>query len=132
MDKIEDNLYLGDITGASNKLGLQKEGITHVLTVASNRRPLFPESFVYKVINVHDVPSTNLLAHFNSAFSFINAAVNEGGIVFVHCFAGASRSATIVIAYLMKERGMSLREAYRFVKSKRCFINPNEGFVKQL
>ena len=36
MDKIEDNLYLGDITGASNKLGLQNAGITHILTVASN------------------------------------------------------------------------------------------------
>ena len=81
---------------------------------------------------MHDVPSTNLAAHFNAAFRFINAAINDSGIVFVHCFAGASRSATIVIAYLMKERGMSLREAYRFVKSKRCFINPNEGFVKQL
>jgi protein-tyrosine phosphatase len=30
----------------------------------------------------------------------------------VHCFAGVSRSASIVIAYLMQEHNMSLKDAY--------------------
>ena len=58
--------------------------------------------------------------------------MNSGGRVFVHCFAGVSRSATIVIAYLMKEHGLSFSAAFKFVKNKRCFINPNEGFRRQL
>ena len=43
-----------------------------------------------------------------------------------------SRSSTIVIAHLMLSRGMSLREAHDLVKERRPFIEPNEGFAKQL
>jgi dual specificity phosphatase 12 len=54
--------------------------------------------------------------------------MNKGGKVLVHCFAGVSRSATIIIAYMMQEHGMNYHSAFKFVKSKRPFINPNEGF----
>ena len=39
---------------------------------------------------------------------------------------------TKVIAYVMKEEGMSLKEALSLVKSKRSCIQPNPGFMKQL
>lgn len=59
-------------------------------------------------------------------------AIHGGGCVLVHCFAGVSRSATIVIAYLMQEFGMGYTEATQYVRKQRYFINPNEGFKKQL
>lgn len=46
--------------------------------------------------------------------------------------AGVSRSATLVIAYMMKRYRLSLKEAEQLVRSKRPFINPNPGFMKQL
>lgn len=53
--------------------------------------------------------------------------------------AGVSRSATLVIAYLMKSRNIGLKEAYAIVKSKRKIvtfeftqIHPNSSFLKQL
>lgn len=63
---------------------------------------------------------------------FIRDAIAKDGKVFVHCYAGVSRSATIVIAYLMFEHGLSYSAAIKLVKSKRPFINPNDGFRKQL
>ena len=45
--------------------------------------------------------------------------------------AGASRSATIVIAYLMWAKKMSFNDAFNFVKGKRLII-PNLGFKQQL
>lgn len=54
-----------------------------------------------------------------------------GGRVLVHCVAGVSRSATMVVGYLMHSTGASLNEAMRFVR-KRRFIEPNEGFMMQL
>ena len=38
----------------------------------------------------------------------------------------------MVIAYLMRHEGKSLKEAYEFVKSKRSLIKPNYGFWAQL
>ena len=48
------------------------------------------------------------------------------------CTAGISRSATICIAYLMKNEGMGLEEAFALVKEARKFIKPNPGFMKFL
>ena len=42
--------------------------------------------------------------------------------VLVHCMAGVSRSATLVIAYLMKSRNVSFNEAFAIVKSKRKLV----------
>lgn len=50
-------------------------------------------------------------------------------IVYLHCKAGRSRSATIAIAYLMKHNNWSMEEAKEYVKSKRPEINPNLGFI---
>ena len=46
--------------------------------------------------------------------------------------AGVSRSASIVIGFLMEHRGMSFTEAFDWVKTKRPKIQPNQGFLKQL
>jgi len=50
----------------------------------------------------------------------------------VHCKIGTSRSATIVIAYLMWKQKMKYDDAYNFVKIKRKRIGPNSGFKEQL
>ena len=45
---------------------------------------------------------------------------------------GVSRSASIVIAYLIRNHHMTYNEAFKFVKSKRACVKPNSGFVKCL
>ena len=50
----------------------------------------------------------------------------------VHCAAGSSRSATIVIAYIMWSKKMPYKEAFEFVKSKRSVVSPNLSFKNQL
>ena len=45
--------------------------------------------------------------------------------ILVNCMIGSSRSATIVIAYIMWKQKMKYEDAFNFVKSKRKIINPN-------
>uniref|UniRef100_A0A8C2AT98 Tyrosine specific protein phosphatases domain-containing protein n=1 Tax=Cyprinus carpio TaxID=7962 RepID=A0A8C2AT98_CYPCA len=51
--------------------------------------------------------------------------------VLVHCAVGVSRSASLVLAYLMIHQHLSLLEAIKTVKEHR-WIFPNRGFLKQL
>ena len=50
----------------------------------------------------------------------------------VHCYAGVSRSAACVIAYLMQEKNMNFDDAFTFASKRRPIIFPNVGFQKQL
>lgn len=52
--------------------------------------------------------------------------------VLVHCKAGISRSATIMLAYLMKNKGMTLQEAFVYTKERRGEIQPNRNFIQTL
>lgn len=45
---------------------------------------------------------------------------------------GISRSASVVIAYVMKAYDLDLDQALEFVKRRRSCIKPNSGFLKQL
>lgn len=51
----------------------------------------------------------------------------DKGAVLVHCYFGVSRSATVVIAYIMKKYGLSYSEAFEKVKAKRSIVYPNQG-----
>ena len=132
MDKIIDGLYLGDVSACSNRYMLKKVGITHILTMAIGMQPLYPKEFIYKCVDVYDIPSENLMPHWPAAIEFIRNAIEKGGSVLVHCYAGVSRSASTVIAYLMAEKGASYVSAATYVKKKRPVIFPNFGFQRQL
>jgi protein-tyrosine phosphatase len=45
--------------------------------------------------------------------------------VLVHCMAGVSRSASFVIAYVMRKQGKGFEQALQFVKERRAKANPN-------
>ena len=79
-----------------------------------------------------DHPSEDLRKHFSKIIDFMKGCIKDGGKVFVHCYAGRSRSATSVIAYLMQEEKMDFYTAARFVKKCRPCIFPNPGFQRQL
>lgn len=53
------------------------------------------------------------------------------GRVLVHCLMGVSRSATLVLAFLMIAEGLTLQEAVAAVRPHRD-VCPNPGFLQQL
>ncbi|PRQ19585.1 putative phosphoric monoester hydrolase [Rosa chinensis] len=117
--QIEEGLFLGSVGAAKNWKKLKDLNVTHMLTVANSLPPKYPNHFVYKVLNVEDRITTDLRQHFNECFNYIEEAKTSGGGVLVHSFAGSSRSATIVLSYLMKKHRMSLYQAFEHVKRER-------------
>lgn len=61
--------------------------------------------------------------------SFSTTAV---GTVLVHCAQGVSRSAAVLVGYLMHHTRISYTEALAKAQQARSVVNPNEGFVLQL
>lgn len=111
---------------------LNKNRVTHILNVATGIINLYEGWFIYKTKEVFDTPTCRIIDIFDECCDYIHSTIVSGGCVLVHCNAGVSRSASVVIAYLMKHYSMSFDEAFRFVKSKRSFIRPNTGFLEQL
>lgn len=138
-DEIIPHLYLSGDDVARNVDLLKEKKITHIVNVTLNVGNLFEtKNIKYLRICISDLASSDLAKYFNDAFEFIDNALlfkhdHDCNNVLVHCNAGVSRSATIVIAYLLKKRLFtSYKEAYTHVKSCRPKICPNDGFVKQL
>lgn len=132
MSKITNKIYLGNWFDAQNINFLKRNKISHILCCAGELRPMFPNYFEYKHIRANDHPAFNLSVHLDSAADFIHSGAEEGSGVFVHCYAGVSRSTTCLVAYLMKHRNMSISNAIHYVRKKRSIVNPNPGFVHQL
>lgn len=109
MNLIIDKLYLGDHTASSSELLLNKHKITHVLNISTDIKNSFPSKLIYKNIRLHDDESENILQHLVDANKFIHSVMEaEGKRILVHCAAGVSRSATLVLAYLMWSHEWSL------------------------
>ena len=97
----------------------------------TNRNTKIPIKYAQVAIN--DVPGADLLTYLPAATAFVRACLTQFHVsVLVHCRAGVSRSASMVLAYLMEYECMTLDEAYVTVKQHRPFIDPNEGFWAQL
>ncbi|XP_058905175.2 dual specificity protein phosphatase 26 isoform X2 [Kogia breviceps] len=136
-DEVWPGLYLGDQEIASNHRELCRLGISHVLNASHSRWRGTPEAYVglgirYLGVEAHDSPAFDMSVHFQAAADFIHRALSQpGGRILVHCAVGVSRSATLVLAYLMLYHSLTLVEAIKKVKDHRGII-PNRGFLRQL
>jgi protein-tyrosine phosphatase len=139
MDQPAGNIYLGpqQCAGASSATlsDLSKtDPPIRAIVNCTNAYPNHHESngILYCRVPINDETGANILVYLEGTSDFIHHHVLKGHSVLVHCQMGISRSATVVIAYLMKHHDMSRDTAYRYVKERRPKIDPNPGFWDQL
>ena len=53
---------------------------------------------------------------------YIYDSLMNNKTIFVHCYAGKQRSATIVCAYIMRYLNLSYKEAAKLMKTKRIVV----------
>lgn len=131
MALVLSGLYMGSQDAAEDTDILHKHSITHVLSLGV-KPIILDETLTHMYVQLLDLPESNLISSLDQCFTFIDNAIQTGGCVFVHCNAGISRSASVVIAYLMKKQGMRYQQAFLYLKEKRTTISPNPGFAQQL
>ncbi|XP_075073171.1 dual specificity phosphatase 29-like isoform X2 [Mixophyes fleayi] len=139
VNEVYPNLYIGDEKTALDRYGLEKSGFTHILNAAHGRWNVdtgaeyySDMTLEYYGVEAEDLPSFNLSQFFYPAATFIQTALSSpNNMVLVHCAMGRSRSASLVLAYLMIHEKMTIVDAISQVLKHRCIL-PNRGFLKQL
>ena len=128
--KIEDFLYLSGYTSVIER----HIKYNVVLTVMEEAipQPNRVSGVDYHYIDAYDVDDEDLLSHFCRTNALIGQCQTSGRNILVHCRGGMSRSATVVIAYIMAKYNMSKDRAILYVRQKRPIIGPKEGFLRQL
>ena len=132
INEVADNLYVGNISTATNKELLQEKGITHIINILSHRFEPYPSDFEYMHIHAYDVINWTLIYNFQATNLFIRDALKDGGKVYIHCMCGVSRSVSVLLAYLMTQSTKSLDVLLKEVQSAIPVANPNPGFITQL
>ena len=147
MEEIINNLYLGSFaevqdirsnisTGFSACLSVGKEfllvdtdsiqtddldiGLPHLKSIG----------IAHKRIPIEDGQPNVICMYIPKALSFIDEHIGKGK-VYVHCFAGVSRSPSIVYAYLLS-KGFSPISAFELMTSKRGQVNPYYNFIQEI
>ncbi|KAG5459213.1 MAG: protein-tyrosine phosphatase-like protein [Olpidium bornovanus] len=146
-------LYLGsDLVNETMVKEIEGYGVRQVLNMAFECEDVWGlskrEGWRYLKLHVQDHTNENIedtfdtvvdyiyewpLTPFRTFFFGLPASGKAAGVpTYVHCKAGKSRSATAVMAYLVKGEGMMLRHAYDFLRERRPCISPNIGFITAL
>mmetsp|Transcript_6653 Transcript_6653/g.24896 ORF Transcript_6653/g.24896 Transcript_6653/m.24896 type:complete len:753 (-) Transcript_6653:33-2291(-) len=130
--KILRHLYVGCARNSFEQQQLLDLNVSGVINAATECESHFPNTFQYLKCNVDDHPHEDIAQYFEATYQFIERSRKQKKVCFVHCFVGASRSVTIVVAYLMRKKNWSFKKAYRFVSKRRTETDVNFGFCQQL
>ena len=132
--KIDSRVLLGSLGAALDEAELTKHRVTHIVCVARGIKNAFVDKYKYKTVEILDSASESLLDHLPETLAWMNDALSSDpqAKILVHCFAGRSRSVSIILAYLMVWHRITLRVALHHVRSIRSAANPNTSFMRHL
>ncbi|CBZ24043.1 putative dual-specificity protein phosphatase [Leishmania mexicana MHOM/GT/2001/U1103] len=141
--QILEFLYLGSVKDAQDAAFLARHQIRYIINVSQEEYWSVDKKVQIFTFKVDDSATADIAALFQPTRDLINSirgryyryARGESSTrpaVLVHCQKGRSRSATIVLAYLIYTNGWSVAEAMKYVGGRRPCAEPNIGFMEEL
>ena len=137
--EVAPGLYLGDRKDAKDRASLRRLNIQSIVncTPPKSEDPgagcpsFFERELRYLRVPIYDSPAEDAAEHFAAVLDFISSRLHHGGVL-VHCNRGVSRSATFVVAHLMRTQALDPAAALELVRAARPQAEPNAAFLKQL
>lgn len=127
-------VWMSNFRGASRPEPLRALSITHIVAVGTEFEDDDMDGFTYwkRSLQDDDADGGAMAQVLRDGATYIDGALRRGEGVLVHCAAGISRSATVVLAHSIMFRHLSLRAAFEELISVRRVIWPNDSFMQQL
>ncbi|CAN0207557.1 unnamed protein product [Ectocarpus sp. 13 AM-2016] len=134
-------LFVGTQKAAQDRSLLRRHRVSRIICVGT---PAFHQgdddevhgncskNISYLEVDILDLPSENLLGRLDSCVSFIEEGMSREENVLVNCVYAQSRSPTIVAAYLMRLKGLSVAQSIELVQEAQPTVHINPGFEAQL
>ena len=120
------NLYLGNINYANNLEFLHSNNISAIINCTENEP--FNDYFKYKYkyrLSINDSKNEENINKFKSeiinCINFIDECLQNNIPLYVHCYWGLMRSATVVTSYLIKKYKIPYKDAINIIKEKRPY-----------
>lgn len=129
IDHVVDGIYISGWRATLHADYLWEAGLTHVLKLYHGV-PHFPDHFHTLENALEDgefIPAETL----RQGVDFVLEHINAGQPVLVMCGAGISRSASFVLAALVR-RGYDLRDAYTLLRQKHPQATPHPELWRSL
>jgi hypothetical protein len=131
-DKITPHIYLGSGFNAADYSWLKGNNIQCIINATPCIGNYFPDDFTYYNYSTTDLNNSSLKGFYETAYRTLNENIAQDKKFLVHCYAGKSRSAALVLYYLMKEYNWSLPRALKHIKRSRPCINVNCSFIDEI
>lgn len=126
-DRVDEHVILGALPFRRDVSGLVEQGVKAVVnTCEEYPGPL--AAYTAAGIEQFHMPTCDFchpeLDDVERAVAFMERHIDQGNTVYIHCKAGRARSATVVLCWLVKSKGMTPQDAQQFLLTKRAHVNP--------
>ena len=122
LSEVEPGLYLAAMPTAADAAALARRGVRAVVNACDEYRGPRAAYRRHGIAQLH-VPIIDFAEptaeQVDSALAFLREHTAAGSGVLVHCKAGRGRSATLVLCWLVAERGLDPEEAQRALEAAR-------------
>lgn len=118
-------VWIGGVLEARSIGFLLMHRITHVLNCGTNvTAGVLPDGVFYMQLGALDTAEYDMGKHAAAVEAFLDNARARGGQALVHCHAGANRSVTAALAYLVGKGYDLAHLAFAVAASRPCLTNP--------
>lgn len=147
IDEIIPHLYISNWGSSNDPRKIKENNIKAVITIETRKKPDYilkyyrENNIDFLYLYIDDTPFENISKYFNISYDFIKKYIDKKENVLVHCYAGISRSSTIIFNYMLREYYLNngskcpqciFKYFLDYSRNKRYIINPNIGFINQL
>jgi protein-tyrosine phosphatase len=129
---IDNNIYLGNAFNAADYYYLKQFGITGIVNASNEISNYFEDEFKYFKVDIFDINNSSIYKFFDPFIEFVHNTIKNDGKIMIHCFMGSSRSAILVVLYLIHFKSYTMENSIKFITDRRHRVNINITYIEEL